>query len=122
MLNWARQEITIAEMIDTRQSKNGRSVLFLLACLALIAYFAYHAVEGEHGLHKRTLLQQRVHQLEDELALLVKERQRIEHDVALITERAKAQPDLLDEEARSLLNYARPDEIVVLRTKGRDKE
>lgn len=109
-------------MIDTRKSKNGRSALFLAACLALIAYFAYHAVEGEHGLHKRALLEQRVHLLEEELASLVKERQRIEHDVALITERAKTQPDLLDEQARSLLNYARPDEIVVLRAKGSEKE
>jgi cell division protein FtsB len=109
-------------MIDTRKRKNGRSALFLAACLALTGYFAYHAVEGEHGLHKRALLERRVHQLEEELAALVKERQRIEHDVALITERAKTQPDLLDEQARALLNYARPDEIVVLRSKSREKE
>jgi cell division protein FtsB len=109
-------------MIDTRKSKNGRSVLFLAACLALIGYFAYHAVEGEHGLHKRALLEQRVRLLEDELASLVKERQRIEHNVSLITERAKTQPDMLDEQARALLNYAKPDEIVVLRTKGAERE
>jgi cell division protein FtsB len=109
-------------MIDTRKRKNGRSALFLAVCLALTGYFAYHAVEGEHGLHKRALLEQRVHLLEEELAALVKERQRIEHDVALITERAKSQPDMLDEQARALLNYARPDEIVVLRTRGSEKE
>jgi cell division protein FtsB len=109
-------------MIDTRKSKNGRSALFLAACLALTAYFAYHAVEGEHGLHKRSLLEQRVRQLEEELAALVKERQRIEHDVSLITERARTQPDMLDEQARALLNYAKPDEIVVLRTKGSERE
>jgi hypothetical protein len=28
---------------------------------------------------------------------------------------------LLDEQARALLNYARPDEIVVLRTKASDR-
>jgi cell division protein FtsB len=109
-------------MITTRKSRNGRSALFLAVCVALTAYFAYHAVEGQHGLHKRALLEQRVRQLEEELAALVKERQRIEHDVALITERARSQPDLLDEQARSLLNYARPDEIVVLRANGADRE
>ena len=104
-------------MITTRKGRNGRSALFLAICLALIGYFAYHAVEGEHGLHKRALLEQRVRQLQDELAALTRERQRIEHDVALITTRAKSQPDLLDEQTRGLLNYARPDEIVVLRRK-----
>jgi hypothetical protein len=48
------------------------------------------------------LLEQRVKQLEADLAVLVKERQRIEHDVALITQRAKTQPDLLDEQARAV--------------------
>jgi cell division protein FtsB len=108
-------------MITTRKSRNGRSALFLAVCLALIGYFAYHAVEGEHGLHKRALLESRLRQLQEELAALTRERERIEHDVALITTRAKEQPDLLDEQARALLNYARPDEIVVLRTKSPDR-
>ncbi len=105
-------------MITTRKSKNGRAALFLAMCLALIGYFAYHAVEGEHGLHKRAQLAQRVRQLEEELTALKRERELIEHDVALITTRAKEQPDLLDEQARALLNYARPDEIVVLRARA----
>ena len=109
-------------MITTRKSRNGRSALFLAVCLALIGYFAYHAVQGEHGLHKRALLEQRVKQLEADLAVLVKERQRIEHDVALITQRARTQPDLLDEQARALLNYARPDEIVVLRGNSGERD
>jgi cell division protein FtsB len=108
-------------MITTRKSRNGRSALFLAVCLALIAYFAFHAVEGEHGLHKRAILEQRVRQLQEELAALTRERQRIEHDVELITTRAKSQPDLLDEQARALLNYARPDEIVVLRAKSAER-
>jgi cell division protein FtsB len=108
-------------MITTRKSRNGRSLLFLLVCLGLIGYFAYHAVEGEHGLHKRALVEQRVRQLEEDLASLKRERELIEHDVALITTRVASQPDLLDEQARALLNYARPDEIVVLRTKQGDR-
>jgi cell division protein FtsB len=40
---------------------------------------------------------------------------RIEHDVALITTRARAEPDLLDEQARGLLNFVRPGDIIVLR-------
>lgn len=102
-------------MITSRQGRNGRFALLLVVCLALIAYFSYHAVEGNHGLHRRATLAKRITQLEDELASLQRDRQRIEHDVSLMTERAKTTPDVLDEQARALLNYARPDEIVVLR-------
>lgn len=102
-------------MITSRKGRNGRFALLLLVCLALIGYFSYHAIEGNHGLHRRALLAKRIAQLEDELASLQRERQRIEHDVSLMTDRAKTTPDVLDEQARALLNYARPDEIVVLR-------
>jgi cell division protein FtsB len=109
-------------MITTRRSRRGRSALILLGCIAAIAYFAYHAVEGEHGLHKRGLLEQRVRLLEEELAMLTRERQRIEHDVGLITQRAQSQPDLLDEQARALLNFAHPEDIVVLRIKSGERD
>ncbi|HEY7645123.1 MAG TPA: septum formation initiator family protein, partial [Hyphomicrobiales bacterium] len=91
--------------------------LLLAICVALIGYFAYHAVEGDHGLHKRTMLSEKIKRLEAELKALKEERVRVEHDVALVTTRAREEPDLLDEQARALLNYTRPDEIVVLRAK-----
>jgi cell division protein FtsB len=108
-------------MITSRKNRNARWALLLLICLALIGYFAYHAVEGDHGLHKRAMLSDKIKRLETELKALKDERLRIEHDVALVTTRARSEPDLLDEQARGLLNYARPDEIIVLRTKGADK-
>lgn len=102
-------------MITSRRGSNGRFALLFLICLALIAYFAYHAVEGDHGLHKRAELAQRIAGLTKELEALKSERLRIEHDVALMMSRAKSEPDLLDEQARRLLNYASPDDIIVLR-------
>lgn len=103
-------------MITTRKGRTGRYALLFTACLAMISYFSYHAVEGDHGLHKRASLAKRIVLLESELATLKHERERIEHDVSLMTERAKTTPDVLDEQARGLLNYARPDDIVVLRS------
>lgn len=103
-------------MITSRKGKNGRYLVLLAVCLALIGYFSYHAVEGDHGLHRRAALAKKIALLETELAALKRERQRIEHDVALMTERARSDPDALDEQARTLLNYARPEDIVVLRT------
>jgi cell division protein FtsB len=102
-------------MITSRKKRNARYALLFAVCLALIGYFAYHAVEGDHGLHKRAMLSEKIKRLETELAALKDERLRIEHDVALITTRARAEPDLLDEQARGLLNFVRPGDIIVLR-------
>ena len=102
-------------MITSRKGRSGRYVLLFTAFAALIGYFSYHAVEGDHGLHKRTALSEKIATLEAELAGLKAERQRIEHDVALVTKRVRAEPDLLEEQARGLLNFVRPGDIVVLR-------
>lgn len=102
-------------MITTRKRRNGRYLALFALFLALIGYFSYHAVQGDHGLHKRTALAGKIDKLEAELAALKEERQRIEHEVALVTARARSEPDLLDEQARSLLNFVRPGDIVVLR-------
>ena len=106
-------------MITSRKGRNGRFALLFAVCLALIGYFSYHAVEGNHGLHKRTTLAERIEKLEAELAVLRQERLRIEHDVALMTDRVQAEPDMLDEQARGLLNQVRPGDIVVLRPSTR---
>jgi cell division protein FtsB len=102
-------------MITSRKARNGRYVLLFAAFAALIGYFSYHAVEGDHGLHKRTALSEKIGTLEAELAALKEERLRIEHDVQLVTKRVHEEPDLLEEQARGLLNFARPGDIVVLR-------
>jgi cell division protein FtsB len=102
-------------MITSRKGTNGRLALLLAACLALIGYFSYHAVEGDHGLHKRAALAEKIERLEAELAALKLERTRIEHDVALMTDRVRSEPDMLDEQARGLLGHVRPGDIVVLR-------
>ncbi len=105
------------KMITSRKGRNGRYAILLAVCLALIGYFSYHAAVGEHGLQKKAALTEKIKHLEAELATLKNERLRIEHDVALMTTRVRSDPDLLDEQARSLLNFVRPGDIVVLRPK-----
>jgi cell division protein FtsB len=102
-------------MITSRKGRSGRYVLLFTAFAALIGYFSYHAVEGDHGLHKRTALSEKIEILDAELAALKAERLRIEHDVALVTKRVHEEPDLVEEQARALLNFVRPGDIVVLR-------
>ncbi len=85
----------------------------LLACLCLTAYFGFHAVKGRHGLEARASLVLRFEKLKTEQASLEAVRSRLENEVRLLSEQG-ADVDYVDELARDLLSYARPDEIVVL--------
>jgi cell division protein FtsB len=98
-----------------------RSLLFFAVCAGLITYFAYHAVHGAHGLETRAALEKRIKTLESELAALRAERKLFERDVSLISERAAREPDLLDEQARALLNFAKPTDIILVRTRTNGK-
>jgi len=83
----------------------------LLACLA--AYFGYHVVQGERGVLawqrlERELAEARV--LDDRLA---EEQDRLTRNVSLLRP-GNLDPDLLEEQARLLLNFGRPDDYLVL--------
>ena len=91
-----------------------RQAVVLAAFLGLIAYVATDAVNGAHGLAANHALAARVEALKKELALLRAQRQRLEYDAELLGPKAAAQPALLDEEARSLLDLADPAEIVIV--------
>ena len=85
-----------------------------LVCLALIAYFGYHLVAGAHGLEARGRMEQRIRLLEGELAGLEAVRKRLERDVSLL-KAEQLDPDMLDERARAVLNFAHPNDVVILR-------
>ena len=83
----------------------------LLACLA--AYFGYHAVQGDRGVLAWLRLEQELAQaraLEGELA---GEEERLTHHVALMRP-DHLDPDMLEEQARLLLNYGRVDDYLIL--------
>lgn len=87
--------------------------LFLL-CAGLIAYFSYHAVHGKHGLRAKAALQARVEALENDLNTLRTERERIERKTARMNGPARDE-DLIEEQARTVLNFAHPDDIVLIK-------
>ncbi len=88
------------------------SVVFFVISLVLISYFVFHAIEGKHGLKARSELKWRVDTLERKLAELRTVRQELERDVAFV--RTDIDPDLLDEQARRLLNLVTPDDIIIM--------
>jgi cell division protein FtsB len=90
-------------------------LFFLFALLlGLISYVAAEAVRGAHGLAANKQLNARVEALRKELAALKAEHARLERDAALLKDKTGAQPALLDEEARSLLDLAHPADIIIV--------
>ena len=84
----------------------------------VVGYFAYHSFEGERGIHAFLRLGEQVAIARTHLEDLRDERATLERRVAAL--RADSlDPDMLDEQARAILNFARPGEIVVLEAPNR---
>lgn len=100
--------------MSTRQRKQSklRPLLLPLACLLVMGYFAYHAVEGSYGLFALGKLNERVAQLEADLAAARADRRRMEQHVALMRPESLDR-DMIDERAREALNMADAKDIVI---------
>ena len=93
--------------------QRGRHVApqVLLACL--LGYFVYHAINGDHGLLAWLRLEQELERAKATRAELAEEHDRLAHKVGLL-QPEHLDPDLLDEQARRLLNYGHRDDLVVI--------
>jgi len=86
--------------------------LYVMAAL-LIGYFGVNAYSGNHGLKAKEDLDQQIAALSADLDRLKPERAQWERRVALL--RAdKLDPDMLDEQARSRLDYVAPKELTLM--------
>ncbi|UWQ97049.1 septum formation initiator family protein [Rhodobacteraceae bacterium M385] len=75
-------------------------------------YFTFTAVQGNNGLFQRIQVEAERDRLTEELAALQMQTQRME----ILTRRLSddyLDIDLLDERARSVLGYVRPDEVIL---------
>ena len=86
--------------------------LYVLAAL-FIGYFGINAYTGNHGIVAKQSLDQRIADLMGELDATRVERERWERRVALL-KADRIDPDMLDERARQLLDYADPRDVTVL--------
>ena len=80
---------------------------------AIIGYFGLSAYTGAHGLKAKQDLAQQQMALTRDLERIAAERKDWEHRVSLLRS-DKLDPDLLDERARDMLNYAHPHDLVLL--------
>jgi cell division protein FtsB len=85
--------------------------LYTIAAL-VIGYFGVNAYTGNHGLRAKQDLDQQIGQLSSELGALKGERAIWERRVALLKPES-IDPDMLDERARVLLDYADPRDLTL---------
>ena len=98
--------------MDRTARRPRRTPIVLLGAIAATAYFAYHAQYGTHGLQARARLLERAARLDREVAGLEAVRRRLKRDVdALSTE--PPSPGIVEEQARDVLGFARPGDIVI---------
>ena len=83
----------------------------------LAVYFSYHLVQGEHGFIAYLQLKVQVAASQAELDVLRAEKSRLAHRVRLLRPDS-LDPDLLDEQARRMLGFAHPDELVIFTNEG----
>jgi cell division protein FtsB len=100
-------------MVIRRRLRTVMTALGLYTGAALlIGYFGVNAYTGNHGLKAKQSLDQQIAQLTQERDALKGERMRWSRRVALLKSES-LDPDMLDERARALLNYADPRDLVM---------
>ncbi|MGO9701049.1 MAG: FtsB family cell division protein [Xanthobacteraceae bacterium] len=86
--------------------------LYTTAAL-LIGYFGANAFSGNHGLKAKQDIDQQIAALSTELSRLQVERGQWQRRIALLKSRG-LDPDMLDERARALLDYAHPNDLTLM--------
>ncbi len=86
--------------------------LYLLAA-ALIGYFGANAYTGDHGLRAREQMDKQIATLSGELAQASAERDMLQRRIKLLKSDG-VDPDMLDERARELLDYADPHDLILM--------
>jgi cell division protein FtsB len=100
-------------MVTRRRLRAFLNALALYSVAALvIGYFGVNAYTGNHGLRAKQDLDQQIGQLTRELDGLKAERAVWDRRIALLKSDS-IDPDMLDERARALLDYADPRDLVL---------
>ncbi|MEX0923823.1 MAG: septum formation initiator family protein [Rhodovibrionaceae bacterium] len=88
-----------------------------VAAALAVAYFAYHAIEGERGVLAYLKLDSELESAQQIAEQVGQDRAVLEHRVDLLSPDS-LDPDLLEEQARTLLNYGHEDEKVIYLERG----
>jgi cell division protein FtsB len=89
-----------------------RNILMIIG-LSLCAYFGWHIIAGERSTFRLMSLERQITKAETEFQKTKTQREQLESKVIKMRP-GSIDPDLLEERARSVLGYARPDEQIVI--------
>lgn len=96
-----------------RPKKRISQIFWSLIGALIVGYFLYHTIQGDRGWFAMLRMQHEVDVAESNLATLQKEREEYQHKTQLLRKES-LDPDLLEEKSRELLNYSKPNEIIIL--------
>jgi cell division protein FtsB len=89
-----------------------RQILAPVIFATLFGYFGYHLVNGERGLLSMARLEREVQFANQNLAEAETAKKIWERRVSELRNQS-LDPDMLDERARALLNFARKDDVII---------
>ncbi len=104
------------KMRQNRQKTSLSQSLGTLLAFLLFAYFGYHLLHGDRGYFANKGLQIKLTQVEQKLKDRQEERLALENRVRLMRPDS-LDLDLLDERARVVLGFVKPQERVILQTR-----
>lgn len=90
-----------------------RNLLVTLSCTTVIFYLCYHMITGERGVLAFFRLNKEITKLHNELDTVRAERLNLEHKANLLKSES-LDLDLLEEQAKSVLGYAKPQENILI--------
>ena len=89
-----------------------RQILAPVLFATLFGYFGYHLVNGDRGLLAMARLEREVQIANQNLAEAETTKKIWERRVSALRNQS-IDPDMLDERARALLNFARKDDVII---------
>jgi cell division protein FtsB len=109
--------MSVMDSLADKLNRIARHVAWQVLGMGILTYFVYHAIYGDRGFIAQSRLQSEIQQAELVLEQVRGERMKMEHRASLLRPDS-LDPDMLDERARLLLSYTRPDELVILLPRG----
>src|SRR5690349_18765256 len=92
--------------------KRQFDLIVMIVCMSLLGYFGWHGYYGPRSFDHHDALAAKAAALNDKVAAIREERQALEGKVSLMRPQS-IDPDMLDELARTTLDFGKPGELIV---------
>ena len=93
-------------------NKTSGKIVGPLVVALIIFWLIFHVFSGSNGIYSLLKEQRRLELLKAQLAEVIGERKDLEHKVHLMSDKS-LDPDMLDEQARAVLDDASANEVVI---------